>query len=80
MRLKVPMLRLTMPVNVRGDPKSETNTETFQDVREIQLAGLRDYEEYRDRKVVVRGTLSAGLTGWEFTKLVMTVTSISARP
>ena len=77
MKLQVPILQLAAPVNVRGDPNSETNLETFRGIREIQLAGLHDYEEYRNRDVVVRGTLSRGLTRWEFTKVVMTVTSIS---
>jgi hypothetical protein len=76
MKLQVPILRLNVPVSVQGDPKSETNSETFRDLREIQLAGLGDYEDYRNCDVVVRGTLSRGLTAWEFTKVVMTVTSI----
>lgn len=76
MKLQVPILQLAVPVNIRGDPKSETNKETFRDVREIQLQGLQDYEGYSDRDVVVRGTLFRAQTGWHFTKVVMSVTSI----
>lgn len=80
MKFKVAILRLAEPVNVQGDPKSETNMDTFRNVREIQLSGLHDYDEYRDRDVVVRGTLSRGLTAWKATKVVMTVMSISSEP
>lgn len=40
-KLHIPVLRLSQPINVRGNPASEVNTEKKENVREIQLTFAR---------------------------------------
>jgi hypothetical protein len=78
-RVDVPILRLSRPVDVCADPRSEVNVESFSKIIEVQLvfsaAGQR-YENYAGRDVVVTGTLSQALTGRQYTKVVLTVRTI----
>lgn len=76
MRLHLPILQLDVPVNVRGDPKSDTDTETFLNVKEIQLACSQNCDQYRGREVIVRGTLVSAQTAWQFTDVIVLVQSI----
>ena len=71
-KLRVPVLRLSEPVNISGDSHSDINTESFENVREVQLQ-LDGYDSLVGKRVTVSGTLFAGHTGWHFKSVVMSV-------
>ncbi len=80
--LKIPVLVLSEPVNVRGDPDAEVNIESVHGVKEIQLIFLRqrNYDGLVNSRVVARGTLSHAVSGHHFTEVVMTVEDLGAAP
>jgi len=82
LRLKIPILVLEEPVNVRGDPRSDVNIESVRDVKQLQLIlpRQREWDDLVNRPVVVQGTLSHAVSGGEFTEVVLTVQKISAAP
>jgi hypothetical protein len=81
-RLKVPVLVLSEPLNVRGDPDAQVNIESVRGVKEIQLIFLRqrNYDGLVNSRVVARGTLSHAVSGHHFTEVVMTVEDLKAAP
>lgn len=73
-RVQVLMIKLDRPVDVCGDPESETNQSAFRDVRRIQLiTDDKDYRPWIGRRVVIRGTLSEAITGHHYTDVLLTV-------
>ena len=76
MKLHVPMLILSRPLNVRRDPNSDVNDETFTGVQKVQLQIRSDYQKLVGKEVVATGSLYAGQTGWHFTDVLMSVKSI----
>ncbi len=77
-RMRVPVLILSNPINVRGDPAAEVNIESVRGVRELQLVFLRamNYSSLVGSQVVVRGKLSHAVSGHHFTPVVMIVESL----
>ncbi len=77
-KLQIPILRLDHPASVLGDSTSETNRESFSNVKEIQLlfnqAGA--HRQLINRHVVVTGTLSRAMSGRHFTDVVLSVRAI----
>ena len=73
-KLLIPILHLDHPANVRGDPNSETNVASVEDVQEMQVVFLNgdlDYGPFVGKKVRVRGTLFAAQTGHHYTKVLI---------
>jgi hypothetical protein len=81
-RLKIPVLLLSEPVNVRGEPDAQVNIESVRGVKEVQLIFLRgrNYDGLVNSRVVARGTLSHAVSGHHFTEVVMTVEDLEAAP
>ena len=78
-QLRIPMLLLASPVNVRGDPNDDLNNTTVTGVRKIQLIFLTGGPAYKrliGKSVVVAGTLSQAMTGHHFTPVVLTVSEV----
>jgi len=75
-KLRVPVLKLSQPVNIRGNPASELNVETRENVKEVQLS-FPERDDYRraqrceGRWVTVRGTLSSRHTGRHFKEVLL---------
>lgn len=76
-RVKVPMLKLAKPVNVCGDPNSDTNQSSFSGLDRIQVVtDDQDYRDWIDRRVTVRGTLSEAMTGHHYTNVLLTIKEV----
>lgn len=81
-KLRVPILMLTRPINVRGNPQDPLNAESVVRIRRIQviLLGAEDvaipYKQFIGKKLRVKGTLVHAHTGYHFTKVVMLVRSV----
>jgi uncharacterized protein DUF4431 len=78
-RPETPILRLSKPINVLGDPRSDINRGDAENVEEVQLQ-LDKYRGLVGKRVIVTGTLYRGHTGWHFTEVVMMVKSIRKAP
>jgi len=74
-----PILRLSKPINVLGDPTSDINRGDAENVEEVQLQ-LDKYRGLVGKGVIVTGTLYRDHTGWHFTEVVMMVRSIRKVP
>lgn len=77
-KVKIPVLVLSRPVNVRGTPGDVPNDQTVERVARLQLlfqAGTPD-KNFQGRKVTVRGTLFHSHTGHHYTDVLMNVISI----
>lgn len=79
-KVEVPILVLSRPINVRGDPKGSLNSESFQGVKEVQLVFLSDknitYSHLDGKGVVASGRLFQKTTGHHYTDILMIVDSI----
>lgn len=77
-KVVVPILRLTQPVAVQGDPKSELNSATEEDVTEIQLILPPRYDPIVlvGQRVAVTGSLFHAHTGHHATRVLMNVRTI----
>ncbi len=73
-----PILVLPRPVNVRGDPNDELNSESVEGVKQVQLVFYERpaYRQLVGRQVVVKGTLFHSHTAHHHTPVLMTVTEI----
>ncbi|HEX7334337.1 MAG TPA: DUF4431 domain-containing protein [Pyrinomonadaceae bacterium] len=81
-KVKVPVLVLLTPVNIRGTPGDATNAKSVRGVRRIQLILLNiktPYKEFTGKIVVVKGTLFHAHSGHHYTRVVMDVSSIEAK-
>ena len=78
----IAVLQLDKTVSVAGDPKSSSNTESFDNVERIQLVTLdgRPFSPYAGKPVEVVGTLFARLTGHHYTDVLVIVKRIEVRP
>jgi hypothetical protein len=74
-KLGTPMLRLSKPINILGDPRSNTNQGDAENIEEVQLQ-IQRYRGLVGKRVIVTGTLSRGHAGWHFTEVEMTVKSV----
>jgi hypothetical protein len=79
-KLEVPILMLSQPIRVAGDPSSPINRESVTNVTEIQLifgqGSESHYWRYLNSKVLITGTLFRRFTGNHFTDVVMIVKTI----
>ena len=81
-RVRVPILVLSKPVNVRGNPQDELNSESVEGIRRIQLDFFNlktPYNQFIGKRVMVTGTLRHAITGHDYTKVVMNLQSIKVR-
>jgi len=76
---RTPILRLSKPINMLGDPTSDVNKGDVENVEEVQLQ-LHRYSGLVGKRVIVTGILNRSHTGWHFTEVVMTVKSIRKVP
>ncbi|MEE3627272.1 hypothetical protein UCD39_25365 [Nitrospirillum sp. BR 11752] len=77
-KLRVPMLRLDAPVDVAGDPHSDTNLSSFEDVDQMQIVLVqgRSVDGFIGKHVTVTGTLAEKLEGGDFTQVLITMRTI----
>jgi hypothetical protein len=79
-KLEVAMLHLARPLDVCGDTRDATTSESFKGLTVVQLnfANLRvNLKRYADQAIVVKGTLYRGETGWHYTEVLMTVDRVA---
>ncbi len=72
--IEVWMIRLDLPINVKGDGNSQTNTETIEGIKEIQLVlpdKIKDVNQFTNQKVKVKGGLFQAVSGHHFTKVLI---------
>lgn len=75
-RVKIYVLLLEKPVNVKGDPSNDLDSDTFKDIKAIQLAfdpSKIKLSGYVGKQVTVKGTLFEAETGHHYTKVLMMV-------
>lgn len=80
-KLHIPILQLAEPISVRGDAASDLNTQTKENVREIQLTFARPEDYRRARRceghqVTVRGKLTSALLPNDFKEVIMNVAEV----
>lgn len=79
-KIDVYSIVLSEAISVEGSAKSELNSETVENITEIQLLlskdGRASAATFVDNKVVVKGSLSHGVSGHHFTDVVLDVDSI----
>ena len=81
-KVRVLMLVLSRPVNVRGNPEDALNTESVEGIKRIQLnpANLKTrHEQFIGMRVFVKGTLFHEHTGHHYTKVVMDIHSLEPK-
>lgn len=72
------VLMLNSPINIKGDPSSELNSETVMNVKEIQIVD-EDFDQLdqiyksKNRKISIKGTLYKGTTGHHYTDVLINV-------
>lgn len=78
-RVSYYVLKLAAPINVKGDPFDEMNSETVKNVRVIQIVydKLDRISKLKNKKVGIKGTLFKGFTGHHYTDILITVKEIS---
>jgi len=77
-KVRVPILVLSEPVDVQGDPRSDLNGEAVRDVRKVQLVfKSRSYQRLVDKNVVATGTLFHAHTGHHYPDVLMNVSTIA---
>jgi hypothetical protein len=82
-KVRIRVLVVSKPVNVRGNPQDALNKESLEGIRRIQLNLFNlktPYKQLIGKRVVVSGTLSHAITGHDYTKVVMDVHSIREKP
>lgn len=74
----VPILILSKPINVQGDPDPQTiiNRDSVKGARKIQLILYGQYKKFLGKTVLVKGTLFQAHTGHHRTDVLMDVRSI----
>ena len=78
----LPVLILKVPVNVRGNPRSEESFDrrSVENIKEVQLVLTGSSKEFIDKTVLVEGTLFHAFTGHHHTDVLMSVRSIKLAP
>lgn len=73
------IVSLDKPINVRGKtgPDADYESDSVENVRELQLVLLVPHKGLKGRKVIVKGTLFHAHTGHHHTDVLMQVQSIS---
>jgi Domain of unknown function (DUF4431) len=81
-RVKVPILVLARPINVRGTPGDAHNANAVKGARRIQLTFANlptDYKQLISKNVVAKGTLFHAFSGHHYTDVVMSVDSLELK-
>lgn len=78
-RVKVPILKLKRPRSVCGDPRSDINTDSERNIREVQLVVEHLNPRLVGKSIVATGTLFHSHTGHHYTKVLMIVKTIQAK-
>jgi len=79
-KLTIYSIVLTRPVDVCGDSSDSMNRESFQGLREIQLNfwdSKADPRPLVGRKVLAKGSLYAGYSGYHFTPVLLRLTKLT---
>jgi hypothetical protein len=79
-KLHVAILHLTHPLDVCGDTRDASTTDSFKGLQVVQLTFSNmhdDPKRYAGKSIAVKGTLYRGITGHEFTDVLMTVDSVA---
>jgi len=78
---EIPILLLSQPIRVEGDPLSAVNREDLLNVSFVQLifhgTAAPEYWRYANRNVIVSGSLFRAQTAHHYTPLVMDVKKIT---
>src|SRR5260221_12969029 len=76
---ELPVLALSKPVNVRGNPDPDAGYEriSVEHIREMELVLAIPHERLIGKEVLVKGTLFHAFTGHHHTDVLMDVQSIS---
>lgn len=79
-KVSVPILVLSHPVDVCGDPTSDVNRDTIPNVKEVQLSALGDriILPYVGQDVVATGRLFEAGTANHYTRVLLHVTRIES--
>jgi Domain of unknown function (DUF4431) len=78
-KLHVAILHLTHPLDVCGDTRDATTSESFKGLQVVQLnfSNLHtDPRHYADQTIAVKGTLYRAISGYHYTDVLMTVDSV----
>lgn len=79
-KVQVLILVLKNPADVRADPDSDLNTDSFEGVKEVQLVIFPKrkiaYKHLIGKNILARGTLYQRHTGHHYTDVVLTVISV----
>ncbi len=77
-QVKIAVLELDRPVSVVGDPKSDFNQESVDNIQRMQLVDLKGgrFSPYAGKHVRVSGTLFHAITGHHYTDVLLTVRTI----
>ena len=80
-RLKVPIIVLTLAINVRGIPGDPHHSVSVEGARRIQLVftSTMDYKALVGKDIRVKGALWHAMTGGHYTDVVMFVESIEPK-
>ncbi|HBF35993.1 MAG TPA: hypothetical protein DDW50_01580 [Firmicutes bacterium] len=72
------VLKLDSPINVKGNPADELNSETVTNVRELQIVydQLDQISKWKNQKVTIKGTLFKGFNARHYTDVLITVKEI----
>src|SRR5437667_6633171 len=63
-RVQIPVLLLSPPIDVQGDPQSDLNQETVRGVQRVQLVfGPKSYRRLVCKNITVKGTLFRAIKG-----------------
>jgi hypothetical protein len=81
-KVRVLILVLSRPANVRGNRQDALNTESVEGIKRIQLNPFNlntPYKQFIGTKVLVNGTLFHAHTGHHYTKVVMDIHSLKLK-
>lgn len=74
------LLELDTPINVKGDPKSDYNLDSFMNISKIQIAPVHiDFNDLNikiNKNVIISGRLFQAMTGHHHTKVLIDVNKI----
>jgi len=79
-RVRICVLKLRAPINVKGTPSDDLISETVRGIREIQLVSHKALKRHENKWVRVRGKLFHAHTAHHYTKVVMSVETVEFIP
>jgi hypothetical protein len=70
------VLLLKKPINAVGIPSDDSNHDSFNNIAKLQVSADAELQPYRNKTVVIEGTLYEGLTGHDHTPVILEVKTI----